>query len=327
MRSIQHRIRTGSSDRYVKIPDDAQLDRDIDEWVERLSHIVPETLYYLRDDRSLKSDSLPDDDDERREQAIRRGLPEPQLDPRTLALTTSLERARDWIGRSAIGAANIGGASTNAIYADVARRIATPSLADDPASTSSKDALRERLVALGHRNDGFTELGLLPETPVAQLVDSLESVPTDRMDAMLSVLVPFAAGLEARLNALEDVRRAVAAFLEQANGFLGGDKSVTFSPAQGLQIEAAGDSLDPALLSSGEKHLLLLLTSTLYTREDPALYIIDEPELSLNMKWQRRLVDALAACTRGSGTSFVMASHSFELMAAARERVVELVAE
>ncbi len=77
-------------------------------------------------------------------------------------------------------------------------------------------------------------------------------------------------------------------------------------------------------LSSGEKHLLTLLCNAMATRDVASLFIIDEPELSLNITWQRSLVDALLECIEGSRGQFLMASHSTELFAQHRRAVVRL---
>ena len=103
------------------------------------------------------------------------------------------------------------------------------------------------------------------------------------------------------------------------------DKSVRVSLPRGIEIHTDnGESLSPGQLSSGEQHLLLLLTSTLYAQERPTLFVIDEPELSLNMKWQRQLPDALSDCTSEGSTQFVLATHSFEILAHYRQEVVTL---
>ena len=48
--------------------------------------------------------------------------------------------------------------------------------------------------------------------------------------------------------------------------------------------------------------------------EQAALFIIDEPELSLNSSWQRKLIHALLAITEHSRVQFLMASHSHPLI-------------
>ena len=50
----------------------------------------------------------------------------------------------------------------------------------------------------------------------------------------------------------------------------------------------------------------------------------DEPEISLNVKWQRRLVRALLDCIRGSRVQLVFATHSIELLAQHKTNVIKL---
>ena len=53
-----------------------------------------------------------------------------------------------------------------------------------------------------------------------------------------------------------------------------------------------------------------------YCREKIRVFLlIDEPELSLNIKWQRALVDELMNLVAGSEMQIIMATHSIELVA------------
>lgn len=69
--------------------------------------------------------------------------------------------------------------------------------------------------------------------------------------------------------------------------------------------------IDPADLSSGEKHLIFLLAKVIIsaTRGD-TLLIIDEPEISLGMMWQRLFVKYVRKCAAESGLQIIMATHS-----------------
>jgi predicted ATP-binding protein involved in virulence len=53
--------------------------------------------------------------------------------------------------------------------------------------------------------------------------------------------------------------------------------------------------------------------------------MIDEPEISLNIKWQRQLIQSLLDVTKGSNIQFIFASHSMELLTPHRDRVVRLM--
>ncbi|NOH14849.1 AAA family ATPase [Clostridium cochlearium] len=61
-------------------------------------------------------------------------------------------------------------------------------------------------------------------------------------------------------------------------------------------------------LSSGERHLLTFLTIFTVTANDRNILMIDEPEISLNLKWQRRILDLLHQLAPKS--QIIVASHS-----------------
>ncbi len=46
---------------------------------------------------------------------------------------------------------------------------------------------------------------------------------------------------------------------------------------------------------------------------------------SLNVKWQRQLVQALLDCIRGSRVQLIFATHSIELLARHKQHVVKLI--
>ena len=117
----------------------------------------------------------------------------------------------------------------------------------------------------------------------------------------------------------------VRLFVTNMNSFYTG-KCVQFSLQTGLAVFSGGGTrLKLNMLSSGEKQLLLLFCNTLIARDRSAIFIIDEPELSLNVKWQRRLVKALLDCIEGSNIQFLLATHSLEILALHRNNVAKLV--
>lgn len=62
------------------------------------------------------------------------------------------------------------------------------------------------------------------------------------------------------------------------------------------EIEAKTDSgkiLSVRGFSSGEKQLIIILGEALLQQESPWIYITDEPELSLHVKWQEKLIENL----------------------------------
>lgn len=61
-------------------------------------------------------------------------------------------------------------------------------------------------------------------------------------------------------------------------------------------------------LSSGERHILTLLCLVLFKGRQRDLLIIDEPEISLNIKWQRELIGLFSKLL--PKTQIIVASHS-----------------
>ena len=83
------------------------------------------------------------------------------------------------------------------------------------------------------------------------------------------------------------------------------------------EIEAATDSgkkLSIRGLSSGEKQLIIILGEALLQRESPWIYIADEPELSLHVKWQEKLIENLRRINPQA--QIVCATHSPDVVTA-----------
>lgn len=51
-----------------------------------------------------------------------------------------------------------------------------------------------------------------------------------------------------------------------------------------------GEKLSPYVLSSGEKQMLIILLTVLTENKEPYVLLMDEPEISLHVEWQQRLI-------------------------------------
>lgn len=51
-----------------------------------------------------------------------------------------------------------------------------------------------------------------------------------------------------------------------------------------------GERLSPYVLSSGEKQMLIILLTVLTENKEPYVLLMDEPEISLHVEWQQRLI-------------------------------------
>lgn len=66
--------------------------------------------------------------------------------------------------------------------------------------------------------------------------------------------------------------------------------------------------ITPYQLSSGEKQMLIILTSALINGRHESIMIMDEPEISLHFDWQRRLIEDIM--TLNPKMQVIIATHS-----------------
>lgn len=100
-------------------------------------------------------------------------------------------------------------------------------------------------------------------------------------------------------------------------------KRMTFSESNEMVfISRSGKPLTPQMLSSGEKQLLILMSEALLQREMPAIFIADEPELSLHVLWQERLVGSLRALNPNA--QIIAATHSPDIVGPLSEKAIDM---
>ncbi len=96
------------------------------------------------------------------------------------------------------------------------------------------------------------------------------------------------------------------------NGFFH-DKTLKLNPSAeyGCEIYKKDKPINFMQLSSGEKQLFILIAETVLQAGGAAVFIADEPELSLHVSWQRNLINAI--CTLNPNSQLIVATHSPEI--------------
>lgn len=100
---------------------------------------------------------------------------------------------------------------------------------------------------------------------------------------------------------------AINVLVETFNDFLIDGKELIITKDE-LAIEVDGSHHPIDVLSNGERHILTFLALIVVTGRNKDFIIIDEPEIPLNMKWQRSLLELLKRIA--PDTQIIVASHS-----------------
>lgn len=101
--------------------------------------------------------------------------------------------------------------------------------------------------------------------------------------------------------------RSVNLLTEKFNSYLIDNKKLQILNDK-VYVAVDGRELPVSDLSSGERHILTFLTLVLFQGRQRNFLIIDEPEISLNIKWQRELMGLLHDLA--PHTQIIVASHS-----------------
>ena len=100
-------------------------------------------------------------------------------------------------------------------------------------------------------------------------------------------------------------------------------KSIKIDDSGDLSIHSPiQEGVQPHMLSSGEKQILILLIQALVREDEPVIYVADEPELSLHVKWQENLLKSLTQLT--NNIQIIVATHSPDIVGPYRDKVIDL---
>ncbi len=109
---------------------------------------------------------------------------------------------------------------------------------------------------------------------------------------------------------IADLTKPQELFRNLINELFSGTKTITLKDKE-LEIDANDRRINLSTLSSGEKQLIRIFVDLLAAGS--SVILIDEPELSMHVDWQRRLVRSMR--TLNSSAQIILATHSPEIMA------------
>jgi len=183
----------------------------------------------------------------------------------------------------------------------------------------SQEQLRQELSRLDERREALMSAGIMDadyravklkggniEPGVAMALEIYVKDAVDKLDVFNS--------LRARLDLFKELidRRFI-------------DKSLQIDRELGFTfISKTGTDVPLEKLSSGEQHQLILLFDLLFEVTENSFILIDEPELSLHVAWQKTFIESLKRIIALNAFDVLLATHSPAVVARHFDLAVEL---
>jgi ABC-type cobalamin/Fe3+-siderophores transport system ATPase subunit len=236
----------------------------------------------------------------------------------------TVELLDNYFKSEVIKASDIGERETNNIYLDIIKQLEPERFSENQSLSNRVNDLKNILQEVAQRSDKYAKFGLVSTTEYSQINNAL-SVSGANKEVIFNVLEPFIRGMKVKLDVLRNIERQISSLTDFLNSFLS-FKSVSYKIQEGFKViqQGTGDLIELDSLSSGEKQLILLFGNVILMSGQATIFIIDEPEISLNIKWQRRLVDFLLDLNPGKNTQYLIATHSIELLTTQKNSIVKL---
>jgi predicted ATP-dependent endonuclease of OLD family len=239
----------------------------------------------------------------------------------------------DWIISQALEASKKGEEGTSEIYVKILSKLGKKK--QEESSMTLEDISKE-IELLDSRAKSYAQMGFIPDTDYSEVKSKLNKVLELNKEPAANILTPYLEIQKNRLDALDNLFKTITYFCDSLNEYLY-KKRVYYSVSRGFlfyqmvdgenelpKLVKSKNEIDIKRLSSGERQLLRLFGMVIRNSQAAPIIIIDEPEISLNIKWQRRLLSTLSFFVRNNEAQFLIATHSFEILSSHIDNTVKL---
>ena len=213
-------------------------------------------------------------------------------------------------------------------YAEMERRITSVlrqlQLVNEHDLQQEVQPFFSELASLGAATlDAMTNKKISEKDRNAAIIKWIElEAPLSAIEKVVDLTQEYEADVVERFSPFQHYQDTLNAF------FADSGKQLQFGETGSIEILLPnGERGDVGQLSSGERQLFVLLTHLAFNRKtkEADVLIIDEPELSLHLKWQQRFVDAISATS--PSTQVILATHSPAIIGQYRKKCVSLNAK
>lgn len=183
-----------------------------------------------------------------------------------------------------------------------------------------QDQLQGKLRELESKSSKLMELGLLDKDEDAPDIPNLGS-GQENLNNALSIYVQDIDEKLAVFDEVSEQLRILTDIINERFKF----KTLAVNKNDGFILHAQdGSQIPPANLSSGEQHELVLFYQLLFYVDPNSLILIDEPELSLHVTWQRNFLSDIQRITELREFDVLLATHSPQIIGDKYDWMVDL---
>lgn len=173
------------------------------------------------------------------------------------------------------------------------------------------EELSHEMKAVEATRDRLKRIGILDRGDPGQDAYPVQSAQLESLqENQIEVMSVYAQDTKEKLSVLEPLSARIEILLSVLNRKFT-NKTVSISRESGIAVFGSDQKPIPVTaLSSGEQHELVLLYDLLFKVEPNTLVLIDEPELSLHISWQKGFMDDLLEIIRIAHFDVLIATHS-----------------
>jgi len=185
--------------------------------------------------------------------------------------------------------------------------------------------LKEELKEIDNLEQELIDLGLY-QTPIDAKQGTKRILSEDQATVaeLYNALVVFNKGLTKKFDIYKNLKDKVKLFYDFVDSHFKG-KKLKISRQNGFQFIINDNIIiEPWELSSGEQHLILLSYFLIFLLKPTSLILIDEPEISLHLKWQRTFIDDILKLSQDLNPRFIIATHSPAIIGDSEDQMLKM---
>lgn len=292
------------------------------EYIEKLNV----SIHYLTDKRKLYSDTSTQSTYNKENRHLnRRDSLYFDNEEKEDELVESIKILESWIKKNVLVSSRVGEKNMNSIYKDLIKRVITNNTTKK-ITNDDLENLKSKLINIRESNKEYSKYGLSSRIETKDIEIALSNFDETNNILVYNILEPYVESLESRLSSLENIQNLLEFLISSTNKYFL-NKTLKYDISKGFSIFSndTDERLEFTMLSSGEKQLLLLFSNIITSSDNASIFIIDEPEISLNIKWQRKLINTLIKLSNNNKIQFIFATHSIELLTSYKSSVNKLV--